>query len=209
MRNMAGDPATVRIVDRGIRLRRGTPVHGAAPPLLDPVVAIERELPSLRIDLKLTADQTPLFDSFERQVRNTAEAGRVRNRHLSAFRVDEGSTVTADAVLGTIADDDTQRADATRLDARADECPLRRIDVRPAEAIRPTDHPVAARATRQLVVSARVHQAARRNRSPRRCSHPTKTMKTSDIAMSIVAAAVMVRLMLSLIPANIWRGSVR
>ena len=34
--------------------------------LLDPAVAIERELPSLRIDLKLTTDQTPLFDSFER-----------------------------------------------------------------------------------------------------------------------------------------------
>ncbi len=87
----------------------------AAPPLLDPVIAIERELPSLRIDLKLTADQTPLFDSFERQVRNTAEAGRLRNRHLSAFRIDEGSTVTGDTVLSTIADDDTQRADATRL----------------------------------------------------------------------------------------------
>jgi hypothetical protein len=39
----------------------------------------------------------------------------VRNRHLSAFRVDEGSTMTADAVVSTIADDDTQRADATRL----------------------------------------------------------------------------------------------
>ena len=86
----------------------------AAPPL-DPVAAIERELPSLRIDLKLTADQTPLFDSFERQVRNAAEAGRLRARHLSSLRMDEGSTVTADTVLGTIADDDVQRADSTRL----------------------------------------------------------------------------------------------
>ena len=87
----------------------------AVPPLVDPVIAVERELPSLRIDLKLTADQTPLFDSFERQVRNAAEAGRVRNRHLSAFRVDEGSSVTADVVLSTISDDDAERAEATRI----------------------------------------------------------------------------------------------
>jgi hypothetical protein len=85
------------------------------PTLLDPAAAIERELPSLRIDLKLTADQTPLFDSFERQVRNTAEAGRAMARHLFAFRNDDGSTVTADKVLNTIADEDAQRADAARL----------------------------------------------------------------------------------------------
>jgi hypothetical protein len=84
-------------------------------PLFDPVAAIERELPSLRIDLKLTADQAPLFDSFERQVRAAAETGRVRARHLSAFRVDEGGTVTADTVFGTIAEDDSERADTTRL----------------------------------------------------------------------------------------------
>jgi hypothetical protein len=87
----------------------------ATQPLFDPVAAVERELPSLRIDLKVTADQAPLFDSFERQVRNAADAGRMRARHLSAFRVGDASTVTAAAVLGTIADDDTQRADAARL----------------------------------------------------------------------------------------------
>ncbi len=89
--------------------------RGPAQPVFDPVAAIERDLPSLRIDLKLTADQAPLFDSFERQVRTAAEAGRMRTRHLSAFRVDEGSTVTADTVFGTIAEDDIDRADTTRL----------------------------------------------------------------------------------------------
>ena len=84
-------------------------------PLLDPIAAIERELPSLRIDLKLTSDQAPLFDSFERQVRNAAEAERLRTRHVSAFRVDDGSSVNANMALGTIADDDTQRADAAKL----------------------------------------------------------------------------------------------
>lgn len=103
------------------RPRSGSPRSGDASPrgptqpLFDPVAAIERELPSLRIDLKLTVDQTPLFDSFERHVRIAAEAGRMRARHVSAFRVDEGSSVTADTILATIADDDTERADAARL----------------------------------------------------------------------------------------------
>lgn len=57
----------------------------------------------------------PLFDSFERQVRDAAEAERMRARHVSAYRVDDSSTVTADTVLHAIAEDDTQRADAARL----------------------------------------------------------------------------------------------
>ena len=96
------------------RSSRQDNARATAQPLADPIVAIERELPSLRIDLKLTADQTALFDSFERQVRSTAEAGRLRARHVSAFRLDDAGAVTADAVLGTIADDDVQRADAAR-----------------------------------------------------------------------------------------------
>lgn len=88
----------------------------AAPqPLVDPFAAVARELPSLRIDLKLTADQAPLFDSFERQVREAAEAERTRTRYLSALRSGDSDSVTADAALGTIADDDVQRADAARL----------------------------------------------------------------------------------------------
>ena len=82
---------------------------------IDPAAAVERELPSLRVDLNLTTEQIPLYDSFERQLRSAAEAGRMRARHLSSIRVGEGSTATADTVLGTIADDDTQRAEASRL----------------------------------------------------------------------------------------------
>ena len=91
-----------------------TTPRNAVQPVLDPLAAIERELPSLRIDLKLTPEQAPFFDSYERQVRNAANAERMRPRHLSAFRTDDGNTVKASAVLGTIADDDTQRAEAAR-----------------------------------------------------------------------------------------------
>ena len=100
---------------RSARPDEANPRAATQQSLVDPVVAVERELPSLRNDLKLTADQASLFDSFGRQVRNAAEAGRLRARHLSAFRAGDGSTVTADAVLGTFAEDDTQRADADRV----------------------------------------------------------------------------------------------
>jgi len=86
-----------------------------APAAIEPVEAIERELPSLRIDLKLTPDQASFFDSYERQVRLAADAGRMRARHVAAFRTDDGSAVKAAAVLTTIADDDANRAEADRV----------------------------------------------------------------------------------------------
>ena len=86
----------------------------SSPPAVEAMVAIERELPSLRIDLKLTAEQATLFDGYERQVRLAADAERLRARHTAAFRVDDGSAVKASVVLTTIADDDAERADAAR-----------------------------------------------------------------------------------------------
>ena len=53
------------------------------------------------------------------------------------------------------------------------------------------------------------HRPGWRRRALRRCKAPTAIINASEIAISIVAAAAMVRLMLSLMPANIWRGSVR
>ena len=57
-------------------------------------------------------------------------------------------------------------------------------------------------------VEGSLHQG-RRRRSLRRRRASTATISSSEIAISIVAAAVIVRLMLSLMPANICRGSVR
>ena len=86
-----------------------------SPVLFDPIAAVEHELPSMRADLKLTADQTPLFDSFERQIREAAEAGRSRDRHLATYRSGEPAALTADAVIGAFVADDARRADAARL----------------------------------------------------------------------------------------------
>jgi len=106
--------------DRGSGSGRGS--HGddgasrrGAPASIEPVEAIERELPSLRIDLKLTPEQASFFDSYERQVMLAANAERMRARHVAAFRADDGSAVKAMAVLTTIADDDTDRAEAARV----------------------------------------------------------------------------------------------
>ena len=89
--------------------------RGATQLPFDPIAAVEHELPSLRNDLKLTAEQVVLFDGFERQVRYAAEAARSRARHLSAVRTGDDKALSADSVLGTFAEDDTQRADAARL----------------------------------------------------------------------------------------------
>jgi hypothetical protein len=99
---------------RSARSDEGT-IRRTAPAPIEPAQAIERELPSLRIDLTLTPEQASYFDSYERQVRLAADAGRMRARHVDAFRVDDGTTVKAAAVLRTMADDDAQRAEADRV----------------------------------------------------------------------------------------------
>lgn len=100
--------------------QRDTPRNDSAAkptvaPVTDPMLAIEREMTSLRVDLKLTPEQTPLFDSLDREVRNAARASRERTRQLAGFRLDDGSTVAATSIIGTIAEADIQRGDAMRL----------------------------------------------------------------------------------------------
>ena len=87
---------------------------GPAAAAADPMLAIEREMTSMRIDLKLTFEQIALFDSLEREVRNAARASRERTRQIAGFRVDDGSTVAATSIITTIVDADTRRADSMR-----------------------------------------------------------------------------------------------
>jgi hypothetical protein len=86
--------------------------HAAAP--FDPVMAIERELPSLRIDLKLTSAQAALFDSFQRNVRDAADAARTRLKHVAAVHASDGKNITALALVNSVAEDDMLRADAMK-----------------------------------------------------------------------------------------------
>ncbi|HLX25109.1 MAG TPA: Spy/CpxP family protein refolding chaperone [Usitatibacter sp.] len=80
----------------------------------DPFAAVERELPSLSLDVGLTAVQVEAWNAFARDVRDIAEMGRTRRRHVMAIRDDGDPPATALAVVRTLSEDDRMRADATR-----------------------------------------------------------------------------------------------
>ena len=61
----------------------------------DLIFALERELPSLGVDLKLTREQTVLWDSFVRSARDAAEIVRARVRQLATLRSEQDKPVTA------------------------------------------------------------------------------------------------------------------
>ena len=78
----------------------------------DPFSALERELPSLKVDLRLTAGQVSAWSAFERDVREVAEMDRAKRRRLMALR-DSSDQPSAVALVSRLADDDRNKADAT------------------------------------------------------------------------------------------------
>ena len=78
----------------------------------DPFSALERELPSLKVDLKLTADQVNAWSAFERDVREVAEMDRARKRRAIALR-DAADKPGAVELMSRLADDERNKADAT------------------------------------------------------------------------------------------------
>lgn len=55
----------------------------------EPFAALERELPSLKVDLRLSAEQVESWSAFERDVKDVAELDRSRRKHLMALRAPE------------------------------------------------------------------------------------------------------------------------
>jgi hypothetical protein len=104
----------------------------------EPYSALERELPSLKTDLKLNDDQLNAWAVFERDVRDVAEMDRSRRKHLMALREAGERPPTAITVITTLAEEDRNRADATAdlkrhletLYARLDESQRRTLDKR-------------------------------------------------------------------------------
>jgi hypothetical protein len=80
----------------------------------DPFAALERELPSLALDVGLTTAQVQAWSQFQRDVRDIAEMGRTRRRHVMAIREGGDSPPTALTLVATLSEDDRLRAEATR-----------------------------------------------------------------------------------------------
>jgi hypothetical protein len=80
----------------------------------DPFAALERELPSLALDVGLTTAQVPAWSQFQRDVRDIAEMGRTRRRHVMGIREGGESPATALTLVAMLSEDDRVRADATR-----------------------------------------------------------------------------------------------
>lgn len=78
----------------------------------DPLAALERELPSLRVDLKITREQAAYWESFERGVRDVAELGRTRQKHLLAPLESDKPPPPAMTLVAAWATDDRARASA-------------------------------------------------------------------------------------------------
>jgi len=79
----------------------------------DPFSAIERELPSLTVDIRLTSAQVDAWNVFQRDVRDIAEMDRARRRHVMAMREGGDAPPTALTLVAALAEDDRMRAEAT------------------------------------------------------------------------------------------------
>jgi hypothetical protein len=93
------------------------------PGFTDPMQALEKELPSLKLDLKLNGEQMKHWEIFERQVRAASEATRTRAKQQFTMRsAEEGKGAVY--WVGSVSENDVQRSDAMKEAASA----LRALD---------------------------------------------------------------------------------
>jgi hypothetical protein len=78
----------------------------------DPFGALERELPSLKVDLMVREEQLDAWRVYARDVRDLAEMERARRRHLVALRAAGEAPPTALNFINSLVEDDRLRAEA-------------------------------------------------------------------------------------------------
>ena len=78
----------------------------------DPFSALERELPSLEVDLALKTEQVDGWRVFSRDVRDIAEMDRARRKHLMSLREGGERPPTASTLIATLAEDERLRYEA-------------------------------------------------------------------------------------------------
>jgi hypothetical protein len=87
--------------------------RSAAAPFPEPYGALERELPSLKVDILIKEDQLDLWRIFERDVKDIAEMERARRRHVMALRDSGDKPPTAVTFVSSLVEDDRLKAEAT------------------------------------------------------------------------------------------------
>jgi hypothetical protein len=95
--------------DRGGSPRENREQAKSATPIVpgDPFSALERELPSLEVDLLLRPAQLEAWRAFARDVRDVAEMDRARRKHLSSLREQTGTQV-----ISALAEDERLKYEA-------------------------------------------------------------------------------------------------
>jgi hypothetical protein len=74
----------------------------------EPFAALEREMPSLKVDLRLAAEQVQPWSAFERDVKEVAELERVRRKHL----LDLPHSADGITMISSLLEDERMRLDA-------------------------------------------------------------------------------------------------
>jgi hypothetical protein len=101
-----------------------------APSGVEPFGALERELPSLNVDLQIRAEQLEDWRRFERGIRDLAEMERSRRRHLLALSDAGEKPPTAITFVGSLAEDDRLKAEAAMELRRQVEALYAKLDER-------------------------------------------------------------------------------
>lgn len=78
----------------------------------DPFSALERELPSLEVDMVLKTEQLDSWRVFARDIRDIAEMDRARRRHLMSLREGGENPPTAGTLIATLTEDERMRYEA-------------------------------------------------------------------------------------------------
>jgi len=102
--------------DRGSNIPRESrdrPANTPAVVPMDPFSALERELPSLEVDLMLKPAQVDAWRVFARDIRDVAEMGRAQRKHLMSLRDGGERPPTAGTLIASLAEDQRLRSEAT------------------------------------------------------------------------------------------------
>jgi len=97
----------------GMPRERDRPANAAPVAASDPFSALERELPSLEVDLLIRAEQLEAWRAFARDVRDVAEMDRAQRKHMMALREGGDKPPSAGTVVAALSEDARLKSEAT------------------------------------------------------------------------------------------------